>query len=145
MTFLTKLGNRLGILNPHPDLDRLSEFVEDNPSHLWIEPTNRCNIRCRHCQHGKAIFGQDMTEETFQSILAAGLLDHARQNKSRIALFGQAGPEYLDVLRQVSAQVIEKNEETRNVLVYFDFAASSSPLLLVSPRPVSVQFTQPLR
>lgn len=51
------------------DLDNLPETVEKNPSHIWIEPTDRCNTRCIHCRHYYSNFGRDMPDEVYQKIV----------------------------------------------------------------------------
>jgi len=50
------------------DLDSLSEFQTENPNHIWIEPTNRCNTRCRHCDHFYRVFGEDMELDLYEKI-----------------------------------------------------------------------------
>lgn len=66
----------LGI-NPHPNLKTLGDTAPANPNHIWIEPTNRCNARCRHCRHYYADFGADMSEGVYARIENA-VLDGVR-------------------------------------------------------------------
>ena len=54
--------------NPHSDLPALPETVTANPTHIWVEPTNRCNTRCTHCGHYYSHFGEDMPREMFRKI-----------------------------------------------------------------------------
>ncbi|MCC6545940.1 SPASM domain-containing protein [Candidatus Sumerlaeota bacterium] len=50
-------------LDPDP-----GEYVVANPVHVWIEPTNRCNTRCRHCDHFYRQFGEDMPHSLYEKI-----------------------------------------------------------------------------
>jgi MoaA/NifB/PqqE/SkfB family radical SAM enzyme len=59
--------------SPYPNLESLGDSAQDNPSHIWIEPTNRCNTRCRHCQHFSSDFGADMPADLFAKIQDAVL------------------------------------------------------------------------
>ncbi|NQU42720.1 glycosyltransferase [bacterium] len=52
--------------NQYPDLDSLNDTVQESPRHLWIEPTSRCNTRCRHCAHFHSQFGVDMSHGLFE-------------------------------------------------------------------------------
>ena len=63
--------------SPYPDLDALSETPSDNPNHLSVEPTNRCNTRCIFCGHYDDMSGDDMSEQVFQKIVSQ-LLGHAQ-------------------------------------------------------------------
>ncbi|MEQ8821613.1 MAG: radical SAM/SPASM domain-containing protein [Sumerlaeia bacterium] len=62
-------------------------LVRDNPTHIWIEPTNRCNTRCKHCGHFYDVFGRDMDIELYEKIKAAVLDD-----VERIELIGYGEP-----------------------------------------------------
>ncbi|MBN1517939.1 SPASM domain-containing protein [Candidatus Sumerlaeota bacterium] len=53
----------------------LPDHVRHQPNHIWIEPTNRCNTRCRHCAHYYRKFGEDMPPALYEKIRTA-LLDH---------------------------------------------------------------------
>ncbi|CAN5411945.1 hypothetical protein BH09SUM1_BH09SUM1_12360 [soil metagenome] len=44
------------------------EIVLHSPSHIWIEPTNRCNTRCTHCGHFYSQFGGDMDHDLYHKI-----------------------------------------------------------------------------
>ncbi len=46
----------------------LPEVVPWNPTHIWIEPTNRCNTRCTHCGHFYRQFGEDMPIGLYEKI-----------------------------------------------------------------------------
>jgi MoaA/NifB/PqqE/SkfB family radical SAM enzyme len=54
--------------NPHSGVPSLPETVAANPTHIWVEPTNRCNTRCTHCAHYYSRFGEDMPGEMFRKI-----------------------------------------------------------------------------
>lgn len=45
-----------------------SDIAADQPIHVWIEPTNRCNTRCAHCHHYYSHFGEDMPPELYRKI-----------------------------------------------------------------------------
>ena len=53
----------------------MNEIVAHNPIHVWIEPTTRCNTRCRHCQHFYSTFGADMSAALYEKIRDAVLDD----------------------------------------------------------------------
>lgn len=53
------------------NVNTLPDTVEANPPVVWIEPTNRCNTRCRHCEHFNQTFGEDMDRATFRKIFDA--------------------------------------------------------------------------
>ena len=63
--------------NPYPDIENLPEIVEANPNHIWLEPTNRCNNRCRHCGHFYSDFGKDMPDSVIDEVKKA-LLPHVK-------------------------------------------------------------------
>ena len=63
------------------------EVVERNPTHIWIEPTNRCNTRCVHCGHFYELFGSDMDEELYEKIR-----DQALDGVERAELIGYGEP-----------------------------------------------------
>lgn len=48
-----------------------------NPSHIWIEPTSRCNTRCTYCAHYYRNFGEDMPRDVFERI-AQRILPHVK-------------------------------------------------------------------
>ncbi len=66
----------------HPD-----NIASGNPTHVWIEPTNRCNTRCTHCGHFYHHFGEDMPEELYERI-ARAVLDGVE----RVELLGYGEP-----------------------------------------------------
>ncbi len=53
---------------PNSSTAPVRDVVDRNPTHIWIEPTNRCNTRCRHCGHFYEQFGQDMEEDLYRKI-----------------------------------------------------------------------------
>ena len=59
----------------HSDCHALPEMVSANPTHIWVEPTNRCNTRCTHCAHYYSHFGEDMPREIFRKIRDALFVD----------------------------------------------------------------------
>src|SRR5689334_14808322 len=63
------------------------ETVERNPTHIWIEPTNRCNTRCTHCGHYYSQFGRDMDEALYRRV-AESLLD----GLEKVSLIGYGEP-----------------------------------------------------
>jgi len=71
----------------HNKIKNLKEIVDTNPTHIWIEPTSRCNTRCKHCGHYYHDFGEDMGEDIYQKIKNSILND-----VKRIDLFGYGEP-----------------------------------------------------
>jgi len=63
--------SRLLPQNSSSDPHSLGETASSNPTHIWIEPTNRCNTRCTHCAHYYSHFGQDMPKVVFEKITEA--------------------------------------------------------------------------
>lgn len=47
-----------------------SDYCEANPAEMWLEPTSRCNTRCRHCQHYYRDYGQDIDAEVWEKVRA---------------------------------------------------------------------------
>lgn len=52
-----------------------TETVAHGPLRVQIEPTSRCNTRCRHCRHFYKDFGEDISEALFRKIAANALND----------------------------------------------------------------------
>jgi radical SAM protein with 4Fe4S-binding SPASM domain len=69
------------------NLDALGETVSENPTHIWIEPTNRCNTKCAHCGHFYSKFGEDMEGDLYRKIL-----EQAADNLERVELIGYGEP-----------------------------------------------------
>ena len=88
MTLVARLAALCGLPNPYPDLAALSDRIERGPSHIWIEPTNRCNTRCRHCEHYHQNFGADISDELYEKITSSSVT----QNVRRIDLVGYGEP-----------------------------------------------------
>ncbi len=65
----------------------LPEVVDWNPTHIWIEPTNRCNTRCTHCDHYYRQFGGDMPFDLYEKIRAQVL-----DGVERVELIGYGEP-----------------------------------------------------
>jgi len=65
----------------------LSDRVSANPTHIWIEPTNRCNTRCTHCGHFYDKFGEDMSTPLFEKIRNSAL-----DGVERVELIGYGEP-----------------------------------------------------
>lgn len=68
MALLSSLARFLGTASRYPDLNGFTETLQHGPRHVWIEPTSRCNTRCRHCGHYSHSFGADMSLELFEKI-----------------------------------------------------------------------------
>lgn len=68
-------------------LDSLGELAPANPTHIWIEPTNRCNTRCTHCGHFYGKFGQDMDAGLYRRIA-----DSVLEGVERAELIGYGEP-----------------------------------------------------
>ena len=63
------------------------EIVSANPSHVWIEPTSRCNTRCVHCNFSQVSPGEDMPWELDRKIC-----DSALDCATQIELVGSGEP-----------------------------------------------------
>ena len=72
---IQRLATRLDCPSPHADISHLPEIVDLNPGHVWIEPTTRCNTRCRHCGHFSHVFGEDISLELYEKITRETLND----------------------------------------------------------------------
>lgn len=70
-------------LNP----ETFPEYMETGPTHVWIEPTNKCNARCTHCWHYYKEFGEDMSAALYEKIQAA-VMDGLK----RVELIGYGEP-----------------------------------------------------
>jgi len=68
-------------------MENLPEIVNLNPAHIWIEPTTRCNTRCKYCLHWYDKFGEDMPYEIYAKI-RSHVLDHVK----RAELIGYGEP-----------------------------------------------------
>lgn len=68
-------------------MEKLPEIVSWNPNHIWIEPTTRCNTRCKYCLHWYEKFGEDMPYEIYAKIRSQ-VLDHVK----RAELIGYGEP-----------------------------------------------------
>lgn len=44
------------------------EVVETSPTQAWIEPTTRCNTKCRTCSHYYLNYGEDMHDDVLQIV-----------------------------------------------------------------------------
>lgn len=75
------------VANKAEDVYSLPDVVDHQPSHIWIEPTNRCNTRCTHCGHFYSQFGEDMAADLYEKI-EAEVLDHVK----RAELIGYGEP-----------------------------------------------------
>jgi len=54
----------------------LKPIARARPRRAYIEPTDRCNTRCRHCPHYHHPFGVDMSEAVTRKAIEA-LVDGA--------------------------------------------------------------------
>ena len=70
-----------------PAVPDLGETATRNPSHVWFEPTSRCNTRCIHCGHYYRKYGEDMDLALYEKIAAAVLDD-----LERVELIGYGEP-----------------------------------------------------
>jgi len=54
--------------NCHTGINIFNDTVDSGPTHIWIDPTTRCNNRCIHCYHYYQDFGEDMDESIYHKI-----------------------------------------------------------------------------
>jgi MoaA/NifB/PqqE/SkfB family radical SAM enzyme len=66
---------------------RTPSDLPPGPSHIWIEPTTRCNTRCRHCDHYYRAFGSDMEERVYRKIR-----DSVLDGVASVDLYGDGEP-----------------------------------------------------
>ena len=73
------------------------------PSHIWIEPTTRCNTRCLTCGHYFSDFGNDMLPEVFEKI-EKQVLDHV----NRVDLIGYGEPLISKIFLQILNSCVKR-------------------------------------
>lgn len=83
---LSTMSGILHKLRPRPSTV-LPDIVPWNPTHIWIEPTNRCNTRCTHCDHYYRQFGEDMPLGLYEKIR-----DQVLDGVERVELIGYGEP-----------------------------------------------------
>jgi radical SAM protein with 4Fe4S-binding SPASM domain len=97
----------------------LSDVVDSNPTHIWIEPTNRCNTRCKHCHHYDAKFGEDMSFDLF-----ATLRDNVLDTVKYVQLVGYGEPfmakHYWEMFDELSGRGIEIMSISNGILLRDD-------------------------
>ena len=85
---------------------QFNETARDNPSHIWIEPTDRCNTRCIHCRHYYSNFGMDMPDEIYRKI-EAQVLDGA----TSLDLIGYGEPLLAKNFEKIFEDCLKRNIE----------------------------------
>lgn len=109
-----------------------NDFVKGSPTHLWIEPTSRCNTRCIHCGHHYAQFGKDMPRELFQLIVSE-LLDNVTGG---VELVGSGEPLLSPYFDEMLDECI-----SRKIRVHF----VSNGILLTDPKRLARLVRLPVR
>ncbi len=80
------------------------EIMDRNPEHVWIEPTNRCNTRCTHCEHYYRHFGEDMPFDLFQIIR-----DHILDGVTSAELIGYGEPFMAKNYWEIFDELVRRN------------------------------------
>ncbi|MBN1901976.1 SPASM domain-containing protein [Candidatus Sumerlaeota bacterium] len=93
-----------------------SFIVNRFPEHIWIEPTTRCNTRCKYCLHWYESFGEDMEFSLYEKIRDQ-ILDHVK----RVELIGYGEPliakHFWDMFHDCSRRDIEILTTTNGLLL----------------------------
>ena len=87
-----------------------------NPTHIWIEPTTRCNTRCIHCRHYYETFGQDMPSSLYNKIS-----EQAMDRAEIVDLIGYGeplmAPSFESILEDCSRRGIDVTTTTNGILL----------------------------
>lgn len=132
-----------------PNEPPLTEVVASNPSHIWIEPTTRCNTRCTHCHHYYDHFGEDMPIDLFSIIR-----DHVLDAVKYVQLVGYGEPfmakNYWEMFDELSGRGIEIMSISNGILLRDDDRVAKMvrqkmtlTLSIDGARPETFEFVRP--